>query len=96
MENTGKIYKVLDPVSGESENGFWTRRGLVMQPGGTQKKVCVEFSGEDWSEKLGNLKEGDMVTVFFSPESNEHGGRWYTRLKGYAMSVYGRLPQTGA
>lgn len=93
MEITGTIYKVLDPVSGESENGFWMRRGLVLQPVTTEKKACIEFLGEDWSEKLGNLKEGDMAKVHFAPESNENGGRWYTRLKGYALCVYERLPQ---
>lgn len=93
MEITGTIYKVLDPVSGESDNGFWMRRGVVLQPVNTQKKVCIEFSGEDWSERLGNLKEGDMVKVNFAPESNEFEGKWYTRLKGYAMRVYGQLQQ---
>lgn len=90
MEIIGTIVKVLDPVTGETEKGLWTRRGVVIEPVNTQRKVCLEYSGDEWSERLGELKEGDMMKALFAPESNEYEGRWYTRLKAYGMQVYGK------
>ena len=88
METHGYVHKVLDPVTGETEKGFWSRRGLVITPVNTEKKLCIEFSGEEWSEKLGTLKEKQFVKVNFAAESTEYEDKWYTRLKGYALQQF--------
>ena len=93
MEIIGTIKKVLDPVSGENEKGFWTRRAVIIEPVNTQRNICVEYSGEEWSKKLGALDEGELLKVYFNVESNEFEGKWYTRLKGYGMQPFTRVAE---
>lgn len=88
METTGKVKVVTPEVSGENVNGVWVRRGVVVQPANSEKCLHFEFNGEDWSKRLGDLKEGQMVTVRWDCESREFEGKWYTRLHGYGLQAY--------
>lgn len=88
METTGKVNVVTSEVVGENSNGVWVRRGIAVQPTNSEKRLYFEFNGEDLSKRLGELKEGQMVTVRWDCESHEYGGKWYTRLHGYGLQVY--------
>lgn len=88
METTGKVKAVTPEVSGENANGVWVRRGIVVLPTNSEKYLYFEFNGEDWSKRLSELKEGQMVTVRWDCESREFENKWYTRLHGYGLQVY--------
>lgn len=88
METTGKVKVIAAEVSGQTDNGIWVRRGIAVQPTNSEKCLFFEFNGEDWSKRLGELKEGQMVTVRWDCESQEFKGKWYTRLHGYGLQVY--------
>lgn len=88
MDTTGKVKKVDIEVTGENTNGPWVRRGVVVQPVNSEKVLFFEFSGQDWSNRLGELKEGQMVTVRWDVESRGFKGKWYTKLRGYGLQVY--------
>lgn len=88
MDTTGKVKKVDIEASGENANGPWVRRGVAVQPVNSEKVLFFEFSGQDWSNRLGELKEGQMVTVRWDVESREFEGKWYTKLRGYGLQVY--------
>ena len=75
-------------ISGETKNGIWVRRGIAVQPTNSERCLFFEFNGEDWSKRLGELKEGQTVTVRWDCESREFNGNWYTRLHGYGLQVY--------
>lgn len=93
METTGKVKKVDIAVSGENANGVWVRRGIAVQPVNSEKCLYFEFNGEDWSKRLGELEEGQMVTVRWDVESREFEGKWYTKLHGYGLQLYQKAPQ---
>lgn len=88
METTGKVKVITPEVSGEGANGVWVRRGVVLQPVNSEKSIHFEFNGEDWSKRLGELKEGRMVTVRWDAESREFEGKWFTRLHGYGLQEW--------
>ena len=93
METTGKVKKVDIEVSGENANGVWVRRGVVVQPVNSEKCLYFEYTGQDWSDRLDELEEGQMVTVRWDAESREYEDKWYTRLHGYGLQVYQKQPQ---
>lgn len=93
METTGKVKKVDIEVSGENANGVWVRRGVVVQPVNSEKCLYFEYNGQDWSDRLGELEEGQMVTVRWDAESREYEDKWYTKLHGYGLQVYQKQPQ---
>lgn len=60
---------------------------LILNTGGEYPKdVCVEFANKN-VDKLDAFAEGEAVTVTFDPESREHGGRWYTSLRGWKIEA---------
>lgn len=80
MEVSGKIYKILEPVTGESSRGSWKRQNFVIEiPSEFSKKACFSV----WNDKanLTDLQENDEVTVFFEIESREFKDNWYTDLR---------------
>lgn len=91
METTGTIKKVDIEVSGENENGRWTRRGIVVQPNGSNKCLYFEFGGEDWSKRLETLQEGQLVTILWDAESREYEGKWYTKLRGWGLQAFQKV-----
>lgn len=87
MEITGKLIKILPPVTGNSANGQWKKQSFVIEYASGQfpKKVCFQV----WGDKINmaNLVEGEDIHVFFEPESREYNNNWYTDLRVWKLEA---------
>lgn len=87
MKIIGFVHCLTDIIEGQSENGFWKKQTLVIKNG--DQFIAVEFFGSQ-QEKLKNMAPRDFVEVQCNIESHEGApGKWYTKLSGYAVQVYG-------
>lgn len=80
---TGKIIKFLPKSEGDSANGkHWVKAGFVIEYGDEYPaKAAFSIFGEQRLQQCAGLKEGDEVTVFYSPQSREYNEKWYTDLQ---------------
>lgn len=84
---TGKVYKVLQEVSGEGRNGEWRKRDFVIETEGQYpKKICFTSWG-DLSDGVKGLEEGQTVEVHFEVESREWNDKWFTDAKCWKFDV---------
>ena len=82
MNIVGIFIKALPEISGVSDRGEWVRGGLVIETQGSYPtKVVFTAFGEERVGAVRTLMTGALVSVDFSPESREYGGKWYTDLK---------------
>ena len=95
MELIGKLFKKLPEVTGESQRGLWVKMEFVIE---TQeqfpKQVCFSLWGEDKVAIVRNMQLGAEMKVYFSPESKEYNGRWYTDLRCFRIDALGAVNQT--
>lgn len=112
MEITGTIIVVCQATGGTSERtgNAWMAQTYVMEVrsgdhGQYTRKIAFEVFGEDRIKQFG-LQVGMKVKVFFDIEANEYEGRWYNRIRAYAvenavgqqqqyMPQYQQQPQQG-
>lgn len=95
MEIIGKLQMILPEQRGESARGPWVRGGFVIE---TQeqypRKVCFTLFGEDRVNMVRNIAIGTDIKVFFSIESREFQGRWYTDLRANDVNYFtSAMPQ---
>ena len=82
MNIVGIFIKALPEISGVSDRGEWVRGGLIIETQGAYPtKVALTAFGEERVGAVRTLREGTLVSVDFSPESREYGGKWYTDLR---------------
>ena len=95
MELIGKLAKKLPEVTGTSQRGPWVKMDFVIE---TQdqfpKQVCFSLWGEDKVAVVRNMQLGAEMKVYFSPESKEYNGRWYTDLRCFRIDALGAVNQT--
>ena len=92
MEIKGRLSRVLPAQTGQGRNGEWKKQGFVIDLEGTYpKKVCFQV----WGDKVnvGSLIVGDMINVFFDPESREFNEKWYTDLTAWKVETAGESQQ---
>ena len=85
MEITGKVIKVLEPMSGTSaKNGEkWVKNSFVLETGGQYPKtLCFSVMGQERWDKMG-IKVGGNFAVSFDPESREWNGKYFTDLSAW-------------
>ncbi len=86
MNITGKLIKILEPVTGEGKFGQWRKQNFVIETDDEYpKKICFTA----WGDKVdfSSLTESDTVKVFFDIESREFKENWYTDLKAWKAEV---------
>ncbi len=86
MEIEGKLFKILEPITGEGRNGTWKKQSFVIEvQSDFPKKVCFTV----WGDKiaLNSFTESDTVKVFFDAESREYNNNWYTDLKCWKIEL---------
>lgn len=86
MEITGKLIKILEPITGESKHGPWKKQNFVIEiDGDYPKKICFTV----WGDKVNfsEFTESDMIKVYFDIESREYKGNWFTDLKAWKAEV---------
>ena len=95
MEIIGKLSKKLQEQNGESQRGLWVKMEFVIE---TQeqfpKQVCFSLWGEDKVAVVRNMQLGAEMKVYFTPESKEFNGRWYTDLRCFRIDALGAVNQT--
>lgn len=82
MTQTGTLIQVDDPIHGTSKNGKdWAKQQAVMEiPGRYPKKLAFDVWGDVNIDGF-RLEVGETITISIDLESNEHNGKWYTRVK---------------
>jgi len=85
MDISGKLIKILPPITGNGANGQWKKQSFVIEyiNGQFPKKACFQV----WGDKtdLSSLVEGSDIHVYFEPESREYNGNWYTDLRAWKV-----------
>lgn len=85
LEIEGKLISIMSEQTGEGKFGKWIKQEFVIETKDQYpKKVCFSI----WNDKtdvLKKLKEGDLITVSFNPESREYNNRWYTDLRAWKI-----------
>ena len=91
MEITGTVCVVCNAQSGTSERtgNPWMAQTYVLEVtsgdhGQYKRKFAFEVFGEDRIKQF-NLSVGRQVKVFFDIEASEYEGRWYNRVRAYAI-----------
>lgn len=87
MELTGKLEKILDPETGEGRNGSWKKQLFVVETLGNYPKKVAFAAWGDKADALSSLTIGQVVKVFFDPESREFNGKFYTDLKAWRIDL---------
>ena len=93
LKITGKIKKILDPVTGESKDGNqWKKVEFVVTNNEgyevREQIFCFQIFGAERVDKfLEYNKVGNDVDVKFNIKVNEYKGKYYTNLD--AWSVFG-------
>ena len=86
MELTGKVIKVLEPVSGTSAKSGekWVKNSFVLETGGQYpKKAVFTVFGEDKWQKMAIVVNGDY-RVSFDIDAHEWNGRWFNEVSAWA------------
>lgn len=92
----GKVVVILPEVSGENENGYWVRGGIVVAPmDNPGKRLAVEAVGTERVSVIRKLAVGQTVIVNFAVESHEYQDNWYTKARMLSVSVPQNLQGDG-
>lgn len=95
MELIGKLERVLDPETGQGKNGPWKKQLFVVETlGNFPKKVAFQVWG-DKADGLANFRTGDIVKVYFDPESREFNGKFYTDLRAWRIDAENGASNSG-
>lgn len=87
MEITGTIKTVLPKTTGKTKKGkSWTAQQYVLETEGDDSaSILLEAFGQDNIDEYA-LTEGETVTVEYSPEVHEYGGRCFGKNKIHGVS----------
>ena len=89
MKITGKIYTICAKMVGQTDNGTWVRQTIVIKTlTDYPVTVALDMLGETNTKRIEKLKEGDIVTVHFQPESRFYNDKWFTNLRAYNIDTY--------
>lgn len=89
MELTGKLERILDPETGQGKNGMWKKQLFVVETLGNYPKKVAFAAWGDKTDALQHIQPGNVVKVFFDPESREFNGKFYTDLKAWRIELDG-------
>ena len=95
MEIYGKVKKICLAVSGETSNGEWCKKDVVVTTvGDDPHDIACTFFGDRRIERLpGDLKEGDMVRVMAvvkSRNADSQMERWFTSVEASSIDILQR------
>lgn len=80
----GKVLKVFEVQTGESQRGPWRKREFLIETfSKVPKKVNLCLRGE--SVDSYKIQEGESLKINIDIESREHNGRWYTEIRAWKI-----------
>lgn len=89
MNVKGNTIEVLDPITGESAKGQWSKQDFVIETTDQyQKRICFTI----WGDKVAIPIQGETVDVHFNAESREYQGRWFTNLTAWKIEKGNQAP----
>lgn len=81
-----KVMSVGDIMEGKTRDGNdWKKRTVVVSENGSERKLAIDFMGEDRIKQLEGINAGDMVIVTIDVYSRDYVGKWYTTIDGYSL-----------
>lgn len=86
MEVKGRIFQILEAISGQSARGAWKKQEFVIETMDQYpKKICFSV----WNDKiaLDTFNSNTVLNVHFNAESREYNGRWYTDLGAWKVDI---------
>ena len=96
MEITGKIIRILEPLSGVSAKSGdkWVKNTFVLETQGQYpKKLAFGVMGEDKFAQM-QITVGGTYSVSFDVESREWQGKWFTECMAWkAVRLDGQQQQ---
>ena len=87
LELECNLVRKLEPVSGTSARGPWSKQEFIVQyqDGNFPNQVVLNVWGEDKVRDLGQYQPGDRIKASLTPSSREFNGRWYTDVNVYMV-----------
>lgn len=86
MEFYGKIKEVLEPVSGSSERGAWSRQTIVLESFDNPQNCLALDALNDRADKLKDLQPGMAVKATFGINSRKGDKGWFTTVNLWDIS----------
>lgn len=90
MEIKGKVIKIEEPITGQSQKGEWKKQEFVIE---TLDQYPKKIAFVVWNDKVKIPTIGTVANVHFNAESNEYSGRFYTNLTMWRCEVEGVAEQ---
>ena len=87
LELECNLVRKLEPVSGTSARGPWSKQEFIVQyqDGNFPNQVVLNVWGEDKVKDLERFNAGDSVKVSFNLSSREFKERWYTDVRAWRI-----------
>lgn len=87
LELECNLVRKLEPVSGTSARGPWSKQEFIVQyqDGNFPNQVVLNVWGEDKVKDLGQYQPGDRIKASLTPSSREFNGRWYTDIRAWKI-----------
>lgn len=81
-----KVMSIGDIMEGKTKNGDdWKKRTVVVSENGSERKLAIDFMGEDRLKQIDGINVGDMVIISFDVYSRDYVGKWYTTIDGFSI-----------
>lgn len=85
------IIELCDMQEGRTKDGKnWQKRTVVIIPQNGEKKIAVDYHGEEKVKELGKYKVGDSAIFIFDVSSREYNARWYSQCDGWTIQPIGK------
>jgi hypothetical protein len=86
----GTVTALLEPQTGESAKGSWTKQEFILETENDKypKSVCIEI----WGDKVEPPQLGDVVICSINVESREYNGRYYTNVRAWKIDLERSAP----
>lgn len=87
LELECNIVKKLEPVSGTSARGPWSKQEFIVQyqEGNFPNQLVLNVWGEEKVKELAAYQPGDRIKASLTPSSREFNGRWYTDVRAWRI-----------
>jgi hypothetical protein len=81
MEIKVKIINHLEPATGKSPKGTWTKQDVLTETIETFPKKLVIGFWNDQATEIQKVGSGSLLTCHINVESREYNGKWYSDIK---------------
>lgn len=93
MELIGTLIKKLEIEEYQTSEGTGRNQEFIINDNSPKfsKNVCFRIKNEELMASFASVPIGTTMKVFFSPESREYEGRYYTNLKCWKIQTLEQL-----